>query len=156
MVMNMPSVRRGFTLIELLVVIAIIGVLSSVVLSSLNTARAKARDASRAQTISQIQTALELYYDSYNGYPSMLENECGGTEGYTSSDNNFMQSLVTAGFLPSYPVDPAGTNCNIQYINNGTDGYNIFVRWETKPASGCNLNASGGWSCIGINKNPDW
>jgi prepilin-type N-terminal cleavage/methylation domain-containing protein len=150
---------KGFTLIELLVVIAIIGVLSSVILASLNTARAKARDANRAATISQIQTALELYYDAHNSYPSITEDECGSTEGYTTSNNNFMQSLVAEGDLPSYPEDPAGINCNIQYVNNGSDGYNIFVHWESKAASGCNPlggNHAAGWSCIGINKNPSW
>jgi len=55
---------RGFTLIELLVVIAIIGILSSVVLASLNGARKKGRDARRIADMKQIQLALELYYDS--------------------------------------------------------------------------------------------
>ena len=61
---------RGFTLIELLVVIAIIGILSSVVLASLNSARQKSRDARRIGDIKQLQLALEMYYDSNNGYPS--------------------------------------------------------------------------------------
>src|SRR3989338_3128827 len=52
----------GFTLIELLVVISIIGLLSSVVLASLNNARAKARDTRRIQDFKQISTALYLYY----------------------------------------------------------------------------------------------
>lgn len=60
---------RGFTLIELLVVIAIIGVLSSVVVASLNTARGKARDASRRAAMHQIVLALNLYYDANGRYP---------------------------------------------------------------------------------------
>ena len=53
---------RGFTLIELLVVIAIIGVLSSVVLASLNTARSKGNDAAIQSNLSTIQTQAEIYY----------------------------------------------------------------------------------------------
>ena len=61
---------RGFTLIELLVVIAIIGILSSIVLASLNTARQKSRDARRIADVKQIQLALELFFDSNSTYPS--------------------------------------------------------------------------------------
>lgn len=67
------SESRGFTLIELLVVIAIIGILSSVVLASLNSARMKGRDARRIADIKQMQLALELWYDSEgNEYPDGL------------------------------------------------------------------------------------
>jgi type IV pilus assembly protein PilE len=61
---------RGFTLIELLVVIAIIGILSSVVLASLNTARNKGADAATKSQLASMRAAAEIFYDNgttYNG-----------------------------------------------------------------------------------------
>lgn len=88
--MNIQKESRGFTLIELLVVIAIIGMLSSVVLASLNSAREKSRDARRLADLRQIQTALELKYDDVSPveYPDTLS------------------LLVSGGYMPSIAVDP--------------------------------------------------
>ena len=52
--------ERGFTLIELLVVIAIIGILSSVILASLNSARKKGRDSRRLQDLRQIVNQIAV------------------------------------------------------------------------------------------------
>lgn len=81
---------KGFTLIELLVVIAIIGILSSVVLASLNSARRKGRDARRVEDIGQLRLALELYYDANRSYPTALTAAL----------------LVTPGYIPVIPTDP--------------------------------------------------
>lgn len=59
---------QGFTLIELLVVIAIIGVLSAVVLASLNTARSKGNDAAVQSNLSTTQTQAEIFYGTGNTY----------------------------------------------------------------------------------------
>ncbi|MBI2627983.1 MAG: type II secretion system protein [Candidatus Niyogibacteria bacterium] len=80
--------NKGFTLIELLVVIAIIGILASVVLASLNSARKKGRDARRVADIKQIQLALELYFDANKEYPDALSGKLNPT------------------YLPAVPDDP--------------------------------------------------
>ncbi len=60
--------QKGFTLIELLVVIAIIGILSSVVLASLNTARNKGADAAIKADIDSARAQAELFYDTAQTY----------------------------------------------------------------------------------------
>lgn len=113
---------RGFTLIELLVVVAIIGLLSSVTLASLNSARAKARDARRISDLRQIQIALELYYTSNGSYPSTgnaWRSECND-----DAPNNVIPGLIPT-YMPSFPSDPtmnkvADTSC-YWYISTGTD-----------------------------------
>lgn len=69
---------QGFTLIELLVVIAIIGILSAVVLASLNTARSKGNDAAIQSNLSTIQTQAELWYgDHTNSYTGLCDDTTG-------------------------------------------------------------------------------
>jgi prepilin-type N-terminal cleavage/methylation domain-containing protein len=100
--------QLGFTLIELLVVIAIIGLISSVVLASLNTARIKGRDARRISDIKQLQIALEFYYDKNGNYPQAINtwnDDCDGKTG-TGSFSDALNPLITDEFIPVIPEDP--------------------------------------------------
>jgi prepilin-type N-terminal cleavage/methylation domain-containing protein len=63
------SQNRGFTLIELLVVIGIIGVLSSIVMMSVNDSRVSGRDAAKKTQIQEVLKSLELYYTDNQTYP---------------------------------------------------------------------------------------
>ncbi|PIQ91523.1 MAG: hypothetical protein COV70_03240, partial [Parcubacteria group bacterium CG11_big_fil_rev_8_21_14_0_20_39_22] len=142
--------NKGFTLIELLVVIAIIGMLSSVVLASLNSARAKARDARRVADLTQISKALELYYDKYGGYPS---SACPAVD--YKIKNSLALEPKMAEFLSDFPEDPISPgNCyNNQYLyisnryNTCTQGnnaqataYSLYATLEDQSSS--NLNSS--------------
>jgi uncharacterized RDD family membrane protein YckC/type II secretory pathway pseudopilin PulG len=53
--------------------IAVVGLLSSIVLASLNTARIMGRDARRVADVKELQLGLELYYDANGSYPSSLD-----------------------------------------------------------------------------------
>ena len=98
---------KGFTLIELLVVISIIGFLSSIVLASLNTARAKARDAFRLQSMRELQTALNLYYHDHGSYPLCTQDTPGnGICAGQPKFNTALQLLVDGKYIASIPSDP--------------------------------------------------
>lgn len=128
--------ERGFTLIELLVVIAIIGLLSSVILASLNGARIKGRDARRLSDIKQIQTALELYYSDNNTYPVTAS---GGTT-VTSA----LGGVLAPTYIQSVPVDPSRTdNSTTGYLYCSTDGQSYAVLIDQEKTDAYCVEAQG-------------
>jgi prepilin-type N-terminal cleavage/methylation domain-containing protein len=90
--MKRINAKGGFTLIELLVVIAIIGILSSIVLVSLNSARTKGTNARVIGETQQIRTALETEFNG-STYPSLTVLGAVGNAGDTSTNPN-IQTLA--------------------------------------------------------------
>ncbi|MFZ1721174.1 MAG: prepilin-type N-terminal cleavage/methylation domain-containing protein [Microgenomates group bacterium] len=62
--------NKGFSLIELLVVISIIGVLAALLLANLVGVRGRASDTSLKNDMRQLKTALSIYYNDHQVYPS--------------------------------------------------------------------------------------
>lgn len=139
--------KKGFTLIELLVVVAIIGVLASVVLASLNSARAKGKDAARIQSIRQIRNAMELYYFDNGLYAAAS----GGVDGAGINVSALATPLSSYLKISSMTTDV--TN-NIQYVRGGSGqnyGLNVFLE---KTGASCliEVNVSGtNWWGLGTN-----
>lgn len=100
--------NRGFTLLELLVVMAIIGILATVVLTTVDVARSKGRDAARKTESLEILKALELYYSDNGLYPD------SGT--VVVELGNIETELVGGGHLPRIPLDT-------YYGDPASDGY---------------------------------
>lgn len=126
-------VHSAFTLVELLVVIAIIGLLSTVAVVSLSSARAKARDTKRLADMKQIVTAINLYYEDNGYYPACAAG--GGvcsTTGYAGDFSNVLEIKPT--YMANIPQDP--TNISTSY------GYYYAQGWH--PTGLCGYSAHTG------------
>jgi prepilin-type N-terminal cleavage/methylation domain-containing protein len=119
--MKRINLKRGFTLIELLVVVAIIGILSSVVLGSLKTARDKAADAAIKADLSGIRASAEALYDTNGGEYGSVAYQANGDCG----------AAYTVGSMFSV----AGTSITIATAHIKTQNGGAAMK--------CNQNATG-------------
>ena len=129
---------KGFTLIELLVVIAIIGILASVVLASLNTARAKGADAAVKSNLDSIRAQAELLYD--NNSPNSYSGLC--------TDAKVAQATAAAANVIGGTVDNtlgnAGSAVKVScHINAGNDTWAIGSGLKSTTANSWCIDSTG-------------
>jgi prepilin-type N-terminal cleavage/methylation domain-containing protein len=143
--------NRGFTLIELLVVISVILLISTIVLASLNSARAKGRDANKKAQMASVRSALSLFYQDKNAMPKNYNcngTYCSGGTGnlvaiedmsnpyspQTQSGiayNRSMQELVDAKVIAAIPHSPGGAPYGYYNYGSGSIGALFFTDLET-------------------------
>jgi prepilin-type N-terminal cleavage/methylation domain-containing protein len=119
-----PKSVCGFTLIELLVVISIISLLTSIVLSSLNDAKAKARDARRIQDLAQIRNAIELYSSDNGGVLPPGNDNANDIKYFAqilNTNYNKVETALAPKYIPSIPKDPLDPGTTPTGFN--LDGY---------------------------------
>ncbi|MDE2031160.1 MAG: prepilin-type N-terminal cleavage/methylation domain-containing protein [Patescibacteria group bacterium] len=117
--------KKGFTLIELLVVIAIISILSSIIISSLRSARERAYYANALQELNSYRTALEFYASDNNGNypPDVSRGTPSGLEKYLAGG-----ALPTVGPWPGSVFDWDNWQ-NDSGVNNTEPTYQISIRF---------------------------
>lgn len=139
----MKNTQKGFTLIELLVVVAIIGMLASVVVVSLNSARAKARDAKRISDMKAVQNAIEMYYSDNGQYPDLSGTV---TNSWVTAIPNTTQLNST--YIASLPTPPAIDNTGT--CSTKTYRYAVNTAKSDYALQFC-LNSASGSYAAGIN-----
>lgn len=137
------SAKAGFTLIELMLVVLIIGILSGTMLGVINIRgiQAKSRDARRVGDIKKIQTALELYFADYRGYPKRTTWE-NVNLGATPLKNN-----LTPNYINKMPTDPLVSNPSVPKATpdgvscfNGKNSYGYYYITTNCTGVGCTLS----------------
>jgi len=119
--------KKGFTLIELLIVVAIIGLLSTLAVVSLGSARVKARDSKRLADLKQLQTALELYYTDQNSYPTGSSVSLGDTTHACLNASGWTTVGCSSPYMGAVPTDPKSGNYSYTVVSTS---YSISATLE--------------------------
>ena len=142
--------QKGFTVVELLIVISVIGILTTIILTALGSARAKSKEAAIQSSLSSMISQIELSYDTTNNY----SNACTSIQELITSIND--KGATASCYSYNYPLRSdvyrrwgvsalINTFTPIQAYSTGLDG---VVTWDTQGVNSLGVFVS---PDIGIN-----
>ncbi|OGM05197.1 hypothetical protein A2125_01695 [Candidatus Woesebacteria bacterium GWB1_43_5] len=141
--------KKAFTLIELLVVISLLGILATLVLANLTSARQRGRDVQRKSDLRNITTALRLYYNDYGKYPASATGEilgCGDGLGTCVWGEIWTAKSVI--YMSTLPPDPLSAQ-SYQYERLDLDSFRLLACLE-------NASDEDGKAEAGIDCDSNW
>lgn len=140
MKIHRPRLQQGFTLVELLIVVVILGVLAAIAIPQFSASTDDSKVAALDATLSNLRTAIELYYQQHGHYPSAVA--AGGSFGAINTEAAFRDQLVnytsaagaasttkdsTYKYGPylkksTIPADPINNVATVEIVTTGTLG----------------------------------
>ena len=131
------KIRKAFTLVEMLIVVIIIGILMAALLPKLKGAQERARDTSRKANLSQISTALEMYFNDEGKYP----------DGKCASEDLW---LLKWKYIDAIPLDPQKWRKTYWTKDGWCTGWSYAYSPLKKHG------AENGWSALIANIEAEW
>lgn len=143
--------KKGFTLLEFLIVVALIGILATLTVLAMRSARRETRDAERVSTASQLRTSLALGFTELANYPKQEEGDLrlggsgarflcdvGGEAKFVETGAECTGTVFTPGGIPASPA-PADGDCtpvqNSYMYVAGSGGTNFKIEFCLGKAS---------------------
>jgi prepilin-type N-terminal cleavage/methylation domain-containing protein len=127
----MKKTNRGFTLIELLVVIAIIGILSAVVLASLNSARGKGANAAIKSNLANLRAGAEMFYDDA---PGSYVGVCDSNQ-FTTASSSIVSAGVASGLVCVDAIDSWSASAQLKVAEGANTHYCVGSSGASKLTS---------------------